>query len=382
MEVRIERLVAGGAGLARTPEGVVLVRGGLPGERVAIGPVERRRGAGFAVALDVLEANPERIHPDCPLFAPEGGGCGGCDLRHASYALELEAKRGIVRDALRRLGGLDADIAEVAPSPRVDAYRNRVKLRAGRDGAIGLLAAASNRLIDVETCLLLRPEIAAAYADLRRRGTDADVVTIRSDGARALVREDRRGRRAPLPPPLEMPLAGRRFRTSWMSFFQVNFEAAEVLVGRVRAAAGAGDLLVDAYAGVGVFALALHDRFRRSVALEVSRHAVEDAAANGAGSAGFEVVRADADAGLPDLGGVPDAVVLDPPRRGLGAGLVRDLLRLRPPRLVYVSCAPPTFARDLGRFVAGGYRLAGPVEPIDLFPRTAHVEVIAALSAC
>lgn len=372
VEVRIEKVVEGGAGLARTSEGVVLVPLALPGERVRLESIERRGGVARARLAEILEAHPRRVPPGCPIF----GTCGGCDLRHAAYDLELELKRETVRETLARVGGVAAEVAPVLAAPRPGAYRNHAKLHVSHDRSrIGFHAAETSRVIDVPACPLLRPEVAAAYAGLRARGTDADVMTIRTDLERTIVREDRPGRRAPLPEPLQMPLGGRRFRTSWMSFFQVHFEVAETLAARVRDLAGEGDLLLDAYAGVGVFALLLAPRFRRAAALEVSRHAVEDARANGA-----ETIRHDAALGLPDLGGRPDAVVLDPPRTGLTPPLLRDLLALRVPRLVYVSCAVPTLARDLAALLAGGYRLEGPVEPLDMFPRTAHVECVAALS--
>lgn len=376
MEVVVERIVAGGLGIGRTRDGVVLVAGGLPGERVRLGQVLRRGGAAVARAEEILEPHAARVASDCPFFPA----CGGCDLRHAAYELELEMKRGIVADAIRRIGKIEASVAPVKPSPRVAGYRNHVKFRAAA-GRLGFCVAGSAEVVDVETCLLARPEIAEVYAAIRRRGTRAEVVTIRTDGESTHAVESVRGRSAPDPPPLAMPLAGRRFRTSWRSFFQVNLDVAEVLVERVRDLAGGGGLLLDAYAGVGVFAAALADRFDRVVALEISSPAVDDARTNLADLAAV-VRRWDAGRGLPlgEIGGTPDVAIVDPPREGLAPATVRDLLRLRPRRIVYVSCDPATLARDIGR-LAAGYRLAGTVEPIDMFPRTAHVECLACLDA-
>jgi 23S rRNA (uracil1939-C5)-methyltransferase len=174
-------------------------------------------------------------------------------------------------------------------------------------------------------------------------------------------------------------LGGRDFAVSASSFFQVNNEQAEKLVGLVGEALPAkGGLFIDAYAGVGTFAAIFGARFERVIAIEESASAVADARLNLAGMPGVALHQGKVEDVLPGLDVQPDAVLLDPARPGCAPAVLQAIIERRPPIVVYVSCNPATLARDLKALTGGGYRL-GPVTPVDMFPQTAHIECVVRL---
>jgi 23S rRNA (uracil1939-C5)-methyltransferase len=298
---------------------------------------------------------------------------------------------------LRRVGKLDApeEIAVVAGAPF--EYRNRVQLHlAGRE--IGYLEAASNRLCPVEHCPVASPAINSALGSLRRmRGdkrfpnflrtielftneSEVQVNVLASDRPVARHFFDWCGEAIPgaAAGSLEYPAVGGVYRVGHRSFFQVN----RFLIDRMVEAGLAdaeGDTAIDLYAGVGLFSLPLARRVHSVTAVESGSSAVHDLEFNAErASLPVKVERAVVETYLEGLGETPDFVLADPPRAGLGKQVVRQLLRLRPPRMTIVSCDPATLARDLAALVSSGYRLER-LTFIDLFPQTYHIETVASL---
>lgn len=378
--LHIESLAAGGDGVARGADGrVVFVPATAPGDRVRV-RIEKSRSSfarGRVVAL--LEPGPARVEARCPAF----GRCGGCAWQHVDYAAQLEAKRRILADALSRIGGIPlADTPPFTGSPRPYGYRLRARLRV-EGGRVGYRLKASHALCAVDSCPVLLPELEARLGELAARapspGGDWELSAAGGQvRVAALSAGEGEGH------PLELEVAGERLRFSTGVFAQANALLLDVLVDRVVEAVGAGEKLVELFAGVGLFTLPLARRFPDVVAVEGSRAAARDLGENLA-SAGLDGVRVlhrrveDADR---DLAGLrPDVVLLDPPRVGLGAGGVELLARLDPGRVVYLSCDPATLARDLKALRGHGYGLVR-VEGFDLFPQTPHVEALAVLERC
>lgn len=426
--VRVERMVPGGAGLGRTETGEVrLVVGAAPGDRLLPRAQSPGDGALVVRAFELLEHGPDRVRPECP-WADR---CGGCDWMHLERGAELREKRGLVRDALARVGRLsEPRVAEVVTAGESAAVRDRARLHVSPDGRVGFLAARSREVVEVDRCRVVREEVNSALATLRAAGArypgallgvaelelrvaplgrpvglsvrpresapGQTMALLRELAGRWSVAVGTRGRgsgprRAPgsLPPAEDQrwPLpAGATLRAPPDAFTQPSQAVGALLVAEVVRGAAERDArtFVDLFCGAGAFALALGSAGARGIGVELDGPAVRAAERQGAedGLTAVRFVRGDAArlAGeVWERGGRPDLAVVDPPRGGARSAL-DGLLRLRPPAVAMCSCDPATLARDLRMLVDGGYAVEA-VVPYDMFPRTHHVETIVWLAA-
>jgi 23S rRNA (uracil1939-C5)-methyltransferase len=420
LELTIESIVAGGDGLARRPDRcVVFVPRTAPGERIEATVTEGRRQWMRARLTRVIDPSPDRREPPCPHYDR----CGGCQLQHIEYAAQLSAKAGIVADAFRRLGRLDAPPVEVTPSPHELGYRNRISvvLRRGDTGSVtaGFHALGNDDLVDIDACPLAEDPINQVWAALRTAWGDGATelpkghelrLTLRSNhqGRVGLAIEGSRGgghagiarlvegidildsvwilgkrgavaRHAGLetmPERLggyEIPLAGT-------AFTQVNRAAADLMNEYVVEQCGdvSKRRVVDAYCGFGTRTVALARAGAITVGIDFDTTAIE-AASRLAREAGLGAVFIGARVERRIRKELPaDVVVLNPPRSGIAPDVTHALLDRPAERLVYVSCDPATLARDLKR-LSPGYRLNA-CRAFDLFPQTSHVETVATLT--
>jgi len=415
--VRVEKLVYGGDGLAHHQGKPVFVPFVLPGEVVDVFPLQASRKLIRALPGELKETAAERIEARCPYFAR----CGGCHYQHLDYEKHLALKTDILRETLRRLGKIEWPGAiPVHPSPPWN-YRNRVQLKLAPHPAIpdqlqvGFHRAGTHALIAIEQCPVASPKLNQLIAVLNRLSGER-LLPLSLQSVEAFV-DDRDDTlwltlKAPqldfdLPQLIEelrtaldgllsiefQEMAGgqrttdglgwvyysvgaHRLRVSHRSFFQVNRYLLPLLVERVLDQPE-GQVALDLYAGVGLFARALREKFARVVAVESFPTAAADLAAN---LADLDSVEGHATTVAAFLRRSPercDVAVLDPPRTGLERGVAEALLALAPPRLLYLSCDPATLARDLARLLPA-YRLAA-LELIDLFPQTFHIETLARL---
>ncbi len=417
LELTLDGIAQGGEGVGRWQERVVFARGGLPGERVQVRLRERRDAYARGDVVELLEASPDRIEPRLP-------GADHMPWQHIAYPAQLRFKRQILADQLAKIGGLtDPPVAETLAAARPWGYRNSARFH-GVGGRIGYYAADSHDLQEIDFDPLLLPVLNDALAALRgvvRAGAPvpAEVILRASEAygyvLAALLRPERvegRGSAAesigdlsqlamrwrmrcpalagvtlPSQPPAALgadhlieELGGIAFHLRPATFFQVNSAAGEALLNLVRVGLElrGGERLLDLYCGAGAFALPLASTTAEVVGIEEYAGAIEDgrttAEANGITNVRLESGRVEQALGL--LDGTFEAAVLDPPRRGCHPQALAQLLRLAPTRVVYISCQPATLARDLKLLVAGGYRVVS-IQPVDLFPQTAHIE-----SAC
>jgi 23S rRNA (uracil1939-C5)-methyltransferase len=437
----IEKVIYGGDGLARLPADAhgrgkaVFVPFVLAGEQVEASLTERKPGFARAKAETVIVPSPYRVEPACPYF----GRCGGCHYQHASYEHQLEIKKEILRETLRRTAKIELPCEiQVHASPPWN-YRNRARLQLQTQPtfAAGYFRLASHELLPVEECpissLLINRAISVLWQNGRAgkvpEGAQEVEFFANADDSQLLVEffcaaEARRsamrawaeelravmseitgvvafretkpgvpGRQERLLsvglPYLTYQTQRAAYRVSAGSFFQTNRHLTDELV-KIVTEDRSGGLALDLYAGVGLFSTALSD-FRHIVSVESSQLSSADLSYN-VGPNG-EAIQATAEqylarvegpgrvrkgGVLPHISHTPDLAVVDPPRSGLGERVARLLANSGAPRLTYVSCDPATLARDLVPLLAAGYGLEQ-LHLVDLFPQTFHLESVAHL---
>lgn len=433
---RIEGYSSEGLGIARIDGQVVFVHGAVRGELCRVLVMKVLKNAAFGKVTELLEPSPERREPDCPYY----GRCGGCDFRHLSYREELWAKRQRVQDALTRLGGSDVEVEEILGAADPLYYRNKSQYPVSA-GKVGFYRARTHDVVDIEHCLIQKPQADAAAAALRDYLRDFAVPSYDEKTGRGLlrhlyVRTNRRGEslvcvlangerlpheeelvgrlRRAVPDcvgvvlgvntrrgntilgeryrtlwgadTLEDELCGLTFRLSVPSFYQVNRDQAEVLYRKAVEYAGltGGELVVDLYCGAGTITQVMAGGAGHVIGAEIVPEAIEDARENARrnGIENVEFFCGDAAQLAADFAGRglrPDVICVDPPRKGLAPEVIAAAAQMAPQRVVYVSCDPGTLGRDVKRFAEYGYRVQR-AAACDLFPGTRHVETVVLLS--
>jgi len=437
--LNIEKLIYGGDGLARLPPAspkdaspantdrgrgkAVFVPFVLAGEKIEAALTEEKPGFARAKVETIVEPSAHRIPPPCPHFTR----CGGCHYQHASYDHQLEIKKEILRENLRRIAKLELQCEiQLHPSPPWN-YRNRSRLqvRTQPNFSAGYFKFASHELLPVEECPISSPLINRGIATLSRAGRAGKAVEgVREieffanadsngnetkllleflcapEARRAAVRawaedlcasmpeivgvaafrEPQKGVQEPLvtvgTSELTYQTKTASYRVTAGSFFQTNRFLTDELVKIVTADRN-GELALDLYAGAGLFSTALACDFRHIVSVESSQTAAGDLKYNL--PVNGKAVQATAEQYLtkapkPDIV-VPDLVIIDPPRSGLGDSVAHALASTGAPRLSYVSCDPATLARDLVPLQVAGYRVEE-AHLLDLFPQTYHLETV------
>lgn len=415
LTVALDDMAHGGEAVGHVDGKAIFVPLGIPGETVRVEVAEERSRFSRARLVELLEPSPDRVEPPCPYF----GRCGGCQWQHIAYVAQLRTKEHIVRSLLERIGGQAETL--VRPTLPMDSergpwgYRSHVQLvPASADSLGGYRAHGSHDVVPVDECLIahplmraLWPAASAPYPGLERVSLRTGTATgermviyhgrpvparRREEAKRALafsggesvsyLYDSGRGHIATIcgRGHFREVLSGRRFRISGASFFQVNTAQAERLLEVVRQylALQPEDALLDAYCGVGTFALSLASQASRVWGIENSPWSIRDAKANDA-ERQVTFLRGDVERVLAHRPIACDALVLDPPRAGCSSKALRALISCQPSRIAYVSCDPATLARDVSRLDEAGYALRE-VQPVDMFPQTYHIESVALLT--
>ena len=425
--LEIEKLVYGGEALAHTGGNTVFVPFVLPDEEVMVSVRRRKKNLIHANLLKVGKASPARITPACPHF----GVCGGCHYQHIEFAKQVGYKNQILLETLSRLGGVKWTGRVEEHSAEPYGYRNRAQwtFRDAMPRALGYFLPESASVLAIDECPVLSPALSTAFGQLqalaRGNALPPGLLAIEAFAdsadskialnvaferftkpAKALVADfkaalpalesllllDQSKNRFELEGPgyLIHKAGGFDFRVSHLSFFQVNrFLIEELLETVVRGARGG--LALDLYAGVGFFTLPLAKAFSRVVSVDANLAATRDLQVN-AESAGATVVTENehTEEFLKKFRELPDLVILDPPRAGLGADTAARLAKLGAPEIVYLSCDPSTLARDLAVLTHSERRPSTAIAPteryeiaevhlFDLFPQTFHIEALVRL---
>lgn len=377
VEVVVEKLVAGGNGLARWQGIPLFIPRSAPGDRLRVRLVERRTDYGRAEIVEILQPGPGRREPPCPHF----GRCGGCDLQHLEDALQTELKAAAVRETLARLGGLPSSVPTELVRGAAWAYRQRAQLhtvRQDQEVQAGFRSRQGSEVVPIESCPVLVPEL-----DTRLAGLIAALPTQPPSRLDLLVGDDADLSTAPRTaglPQREVSITVGDFQLELDArcFFQAHRELlpqlVETVVGPWR-----GQEAFDLYAGVGLFSLPLARHYDRVLAVEgdgvAGRFLKRNARRERLSGLAFE--HAAVESWIDKLPVGVDRVIVDPPRAGLARRTCARLVHQRPRRLTYVSCHAATLARDLKTLIS-----VFQVEKIvmfDLFPQTGHMETVAQL---
>lgn len=382
VELRPDRFAAGGEAIARLDDGrVVFVKGALPGETVAAELTTEKKDWARAAVLEVVDASPDRVTPPCPSRL---AGCGGCGWQHLTVGAQQSARGAIVAEALRRTGSVHDPVVVLGGGVDPVGYRTTIRVAPTVDGRAGYHAEQSHDVVEAPACLIAHPTLRHALPEIRldpgveltlRVSVATGQLAARWDRGTGGVRGLPAGTATGSAAALDEDVAGHRLHVSMGSFFQSGPQAAELLVEAVQRAApelAEAGLVVDAYAGVGMFSVcATHGRV---IVIETSRSAVADATHNLA-DRDATVVRGEVGGWHAPTDAPIDVVVADPARSGLGKPGVNALARAGAPVLVLVSCDPASLGRDARLLGAAGYRHERS-EVIDTFPHTTHVEVV------
>jgi tRNA/tmRNA/rRNA uracil-C5-methylase (TrmA/RlmC/RlmD family) len=357
VDLKIEDVAFGGKGVGRENGKAVFVPFTIDGEMISAQITREKKQFAEAEVVDLKERSPHRVNPECPYF----GRCGGCSYQHIDYEHQLAIKWRQVRDVLQRIGKFkDIPMRPIIPSPISYAYRNRITVHA-QDGVIGFFRRDSHRLIDIERCPISLDEVNQALVELRARTPRDGHYTLRAQ-------------------------SGPRV------FSQANDAVANALRDLiVRLIPGDQELLIDAYCGAGFFAKRLLEKFERIIGIDWDKFAIAAAMENATAKENYIVGDVDVELKrLLQIDGVEAAVsaakrggiagdtpattvIVDPPATGLTENVRQALIDAAPATLIYVSCNPPTLARDL-REIEQKFTIES-VTPLDMFPQTAEIEV-------
>ena len=350
VDLKIRDIAFGGKGVGRDNSKAVFVPFTIEGELVTAKIVREKKQFAESELVDVRERSPDRVEPPCPYF----GRCGGCAYQHINYEHQLAIKWRQVRDILQRIGKLkEVPMRPIIPSPEPYGYRNRITVHA-QDGVVGFFRRDSNRLIDIARCPISRDEVNRALMQLRAQHVRDGHYTLRAASG------------------------------PWV-FSQTNDAVANALRDLTRQFMPANqELLIDAYCGRGFFAKTLLDKCKRAIGIDWDKFAIEAARENAttketyiAGDVDLELGRLRSIA--PPFQREKAVLIVDPPATGLTPAVRKSIVDLALATLIYVSCNPPTLARDLAdlrqRFTVES------ITPLDMFPQTAEIEVAVNLQA-
>lgn len=440
---QITDYTADGTGFAKIEGRAVFVPRTAVGDQCDVRIVKVTKNVAYGRLERLVVPSAARITPACPVADK----CGGCCYQHITYEEELRAKEKKVRDALVRIGGQDgAKLLGITGAPTTEHYRNKAQYPVGqdKDGRVvtGFYRPRSHDIVPVERCLIQSEKADRIAAIVRswmqefgvppydytaKRGAVRHIyvrvgeksgesqltlvaATHKMPALDELVRRlrerepsltgillnhNQRGDNVILgdktdvlwgEPRLEDRLCGHSFLLSPEAFYQVNHTQAERLYACALDFAGltGQETVIDLYCGAGTITLALAEKAKQVIGVEIVPGAVENAKENASrnGMENVEFLCADAGQAARQLslrGVVPDVLVVDPPRKGLDETARDAILKMLPPRVVYVSCDPATLARDVAELCGAGYTLER-AQAFDLFPRTCHVETVVLMS--
>jgi len=397
LELFLESVAFGGECIARHQGMVVFVEGGIDGEKVSAEITQVKKSFLRARVKEVFQASPHRDRPACSVY----GHCGGCQYQHISYKHQLTLKENQVREVFERIGKFkNVPVLPIIASLDALHYRTRVDfhydLFKGTE-KLGFFDVNGRFVVDLEECPISTEGINAKYLHLRqdlKSGAFAmpewvEVIKFwdARDGVESFLMNTRGQMDLKGIEQIVLKVCGKDFKIHPLSFFQVNTRMIPILAHTVESYLDlkGNEFLLDAYGGVGLFAILLAHRVRKCFGIEADKNAVRlarmNARDNGIGNCEFIDKSVEKIMKHPErfFQEIPDRVILDPTRAGCERMVLDALIGMKIPVIVYVSCNPATLARDAEILCSSGYSL-DKIQPLDLFPQTKHCEAVARLT--
>jgi len=375
IELTVEKTAFGGEGIAHLPGGkTCFVEGALPGETVSAEILSEKKNFVKARVRQILQISPDRVTPPCPYY----GHCGGCQYQHVSYPTELKFKEDQVRELLSHQAGIDPGlIAPIRYSDRDYGYRNSVTLHAQKT-MFGFIAKDNRSLIPIKNCLLADERLEPVFRSKPQKKKKADRVTFKLDEKGRIVSD------------LEetffrIRLKEEPFLVSSKGFFQNNLAVTELIADQISGwiEEEAPEVFFDLYAGVGIFSFLSAKRVPNIVCVEENAQSIQALKMNRdeRKRPSMEVLEGKVERIFPERfqkdARSKTLILMDPPRQGVDTGFARFLAdRSDASSIIYLSCDPSTLARDLKTLLSGDRYRVAQIVPFDMFPRTAHVEVL------
>jgi 23S rRNA (uracil1939-C5)-methyltransferase len=382
IDVRIEKIVPRGFGLAFAENLTILVPRSSPGDNLRVRIREIKKRMAFAEIVEIKQPGPRRIAPPCEHF----GTCGGCDFQQMSYAAQLDAKVGLIRDCLHRIGKIEYEgEIPMVPSPNPFGYRSRARWHVDRHRrAIGYYARDTHDVIDIRLCPILTPGLQSTLEYIRE-SMDWDGLAVEQSELEATTGDE--GRVSMYSPETGEPTAELSFAVNGDNYAysaEVFFQANKFLIDDlIEAAIGgaSGDAAFDLYCGVGLFTVPMARKFGKVVGVEENTAAAELAKKNidSARLGNVKIIAKSVGKFLAENQKKKlDLILIDPPRSGTEKHTISAIAALKPRHISYVSCEPSILARDLRMLLDAGYKIEK-ITALDLFPQTHHVETVVRL---
>lgn len=374
-----------GDGVAKYNDFVIFVKNSLKGEKVKAIITEINDNYAVANTKEVIEESKYRIDPVCPYYKY----CGGCNLLHMTSNLELEFKKDLVKNVLKKISNVDIDISDIKSYNEL-GYRNKISLKV-KDNKIGLYQEKSNKLVTIDKCLLVSDRVNDIINKLKDIVIDSNIseIIIREIDDKIMVIFDKLNKDISLDVDsiylgdkcifgtkyLVKEINGYKFVVSPKSFFQVNSVTASNLYDKVVSYINKNDRVLDLYSGTGTISILMSKNAKEVTGVEVIQDAVIDAnknlELNNISNVNFICSKVE---DVIDRFKNIDFIVLDPPRGGSDKKTLRTILSINPKKIVYISCNPITLARDYN-ILKNNYDIKE-VTLFDMFPRTNHVETV------
>lgn len=364
--VRFEKLLSNGSCLAHADGMALFVPFGIPGETAEIRITDQKKGYLTGEIIGISDYSPDRIHPPCPLF----GRCGGCSLQHIKYERQLELKKEMLTEALKRTGHIDFSDIKVIPSEPY-GYRIRTQFHPAPDGNPGFMSGATNNVLPVKSCPVCSEEINGMLeggGKLKLRERTVFFAPDKKVFSPALGNgtED-----------ITIRLKGKEIRTNSLCFFQSNRSVFEKMLETLESMVKGGDIWLDLYSGIGLPGIFFTDRYRELFFVEENPFSARYGASNtaGAGRCRFFNMKTEAWIKSPKKKIKPDTIFLDPPRTGISEKVADYLTGSDAKEIFYLSCNFTTLARDLGKLTRESYRI-DTIHMFDFYPQTPDMECL------